>query len=230
MKKFLLVFLVIVVIIGAGVLYLFQPRSLGISYTPADLENAHKKLLVIYEALPTDAPANKTLIVSGAHPIDQTFTSAELSALADTRSREYAYFPFRNVQIRVNTDGTVEGSATINYSDAVRYLTAFGVSRSDIAEGTAKFKIPNANLPVYLKASGIIAKNQSQIAVAQVQIAHIPVPLDLINKYVPALNDFIGKIITSRQPSYNIEKLDVLGGNVHFVGTAPDKEQAVKSL
>ena len=138
MKAILLFLLTIVVLIGGGVWYLLQPKSLGVSYTPADLASIYKKVGVTFEQLPAGSPSGKSLIVSGSHPVNQTFSSEELSAAADNRSREYAYFPFRRVQIRVNADGSVEGSATVNYSDVVRYLVALGVSSSDIAEGAKK--------------------------------------------------------------------------------------------
>ncbi len=51
-----------------------------------------------------------------------------------------------------------------------------------------------------------------------------------MTQYGPALNGLIDSIIRSRQPSYNIQKLDVENGMVRFVGSAPDKEQAVKKL
>lgn len=230
MKKILLFFLGILVLIGSGIFYLLQPISLGISYTPADLASIYKKLNVSFEPLPAGTPANISLIVSGSHPVDQTFSSKELTAAADNRSRQYAYFPFRHVQIKVNADESVEGSAMVNYSDAVRYLIALGVSSEDIAKGTKKFNIPNASLPVYLKVSGSIANNKSGITVHQAQIARISIPNNLVNEYAPALNEFVDSIIRTRQPSYNIQKLNVENGNVHFVGAAPDKEQAVKNL
>ncbi len=230
MKKILLFLLGIVVLIGGGVWYLLQPRNLGISYTPADLSSMYKKVGVTFEPLPAGVAPNKSLIVSGSHPVDQTFTSSELTAAIDNRHSEYAYFPFRHVQIRVNADGSVEGSATVNYSDAVRYLVALGVSSEDIAEGAKKFTIPNANLPVYLKVSGSIAGNTSRITVQEAQIARIAIPQNLVTQYAPALNGLIDSIIKARQPSVNIQKLDVENGNVHFVGSAPDKEQAVKNL
>ncbi len=230
MKTILLFLLGIVVLIGGGVWYLLQPRNLGISYSPADLASIYKKVGVVFEPLPAGTPPGKSLIVSGSHPVDQTFSSAELTAAIDNRSSQYAYFPFRHVQIRVNADGSVEGSATVNYSDAVRYLVALGVSSKNIAEGAKKFTIPNANLPVYLKVNGSIAGNTSRIMVEQAQIARISVPQDLVTQYGPALNGLIDTIIKSRQPSVNIQKLDVENGTVHFVGSAPDKEQAVKNL
>lgn len=230
MKKILFLFSGIIVLIGGGVWYLLQPKSLGISYTPSDLASMYRKLNVAFEPLPAGAPANKTLIVSGSHPVDQTFSSEELTAAADNRSAQYAYFPFRHVQIKVNADGSVEGAATVNYSDAVRYLVALGVSSNDIAEGAKKFNIPNANLPVYLRVSGSVADNKSRITVHQAQIARINIPQNLVDEYAPALNGLIDSIIRDRRPSYNIQTLDVENGRVHFAGTAPDKEQAVKNL
>lgn len=218
------------VLIGAGAWYLFQPKNLGVTYASADLESIYKKVHVVFEALPAGTPVGKSLVLIGSHPVDATFTSSELTAGADNRSSQYAYFPFRHVQIRVNTDGSVEGSATVNYADAVRYLVALGVSSDDIAEGAKKFNIPNANLPVYLKVSGSVINNKSNITVQQAQIARIPIPESLITQYTPALNGLIDSIVRSRQPSYTIQKLDVENGSVHFVGSAPDKEQAVKSL
>lgn len=230
MKKFLLFLLGVVVLGGFGIWYVMQPRSLGVAYTPADLSSIYKKVGVTFEPLSAGTPVGRSLVLIGAHPVDATFTSAELTAGADNRSREYAYFPFRNVQIRVNTDGSVEGSATVNYSDAVRYLEALGVSSEDIADAAKKFNIPNASLPVYLKVTGSVTNNKSSIRVEAAQIARISVPQDLVNQYGPALNGLVDSIIRDRQPSYNIQKLSVENGNVHFVGNAPDKEQAVKSL
>lgn len=228
MKKFLLFLLVITILIVAFVVYLSRPTSLGVSYTPADLASIYKKINVSFEALADGAPVNKSLIFSGSHPVDETFSSEEITAAADNRSNQYVYFPFRDVQIKVNPDGSVEGSATVNYSDAVEYLVALGVSSQDIAEGAKKFNIPNASLPVYLKVSGSVVNNISSINVHEAKIARINVPKNLVNEYAPALNGFIDSIIKSRQPSYNIQKLNVENGKVHFVGTAPDKEQAAR--
>lgn len=229
MKKFLFIILILITLLAAAGWYLLQPKTLGVSYTQKDLEQAKQKVGVAFAPLPADQAATKTIIVSGAHPVDQNFTSAELTAAANNRHNDYAYFPFRNVQIRVNQDGSVEGSGTINYQDAVNYLTTLGVSADAIAEGTAKYKIPNTNLPVYLKASGAITNNDSQINFAAASIANIAVPENLIKEFQPAVNSLIESVIKSRQPSYNIAKLEVINGQVHFLGTAPDTEMALKT-
>lgn len=229
--KFILSFLVIFAfLVGGAFFYLTRPKDLGIKYTEKDLKSIYSKLNVKFESLPTNSGTGKTLIVSGAHPVDQYFTSQELTAGADNRQKQYAYFPFKNVQIRINSDGSVEGSAVVTYNDAVNYLMALGVSSGDIAEAAAKFKVPKANLPVYLKASGSITNNASNITISSATIANIPVPQDLVNQYGPSINDLVESVIEERRPSYNIEKLEVVNGKVHFKGTSPDVEQAARSL
>lgn len=230
MKGCLIVILLILAVAGGGIWYFFQPKTLIAGYTQEHLDSANSKIGVAFEPLPSDAPTGKTLIVTGSHPVNQTFTSEELTALADNRHKTYAYFPFRNVQIQVHADGSVEGSATVTYRDAVDYLTVMGVSSKDIAQAAAKFKVPNASLPVYLKVSGNVTGNKSNITVESAQIAKITVPEGIVREYTPALNSFIESVIRQRQPSYTIDKLEVAGGQVHFVGSAPDREQAVKSL
>ncbi len=229
--KFIFSFLLILAIVVVGVFfYLRQPKNLGVTYNQADLKSIYGKLKVVFEPLPTNAGTEKTLIVSGAHPVDATFSSQELTAAADNRRKNYIYFPFRNVQIRVNSDGSVEGSGTVNFKDAVNYLVALGVSYQDIVKAAAKFKVPNADLPVYLKVSGTILNNLGHLSVQSVSIANIPVPQGLVNQYGPAINDLVESVIKDRQPSYNIEKLEVQNGKVHFKGTSPNIEQAARSL
>ena len=219
----------LIVLVGTAIAiwWLLQPTNLGVTYAAADREAFYQKLGIVFEALPKSE--SKTLVLSGTHRVDQTFTSAELSAAADNRSRQYAYFPFRNVQIRVNTDGTVEGSGTVRYTDAVRYLVALGVSSSDIEEAAKKFNIPAVDIPVYLKASGDITQNTSNITIHEAKIARISVPANLVQEYAPAINPLIDMIIKSRPPT-SIEKLEVTNGAVRVVGTAPNIERAVQRL
>lgn len=229
MKGCLTVLLFLVALLIVGVWYVFRPVALGVRYTAEDFAGAKQKLGVTYESLSPNI-TGKTLIVSGSHPVDKTFTSSELTALADNRYKDYAYFPFRNVQIRVNSDGSVEGSATVGFQDAVRYLVALGVSEQDVIEAAKKLNVPNATLPVYLKVSGSVINDTSNITVQGAKIANIPVPEAYVNQYGPGLNQLVDSVIKSRKPSYHIEKLEVVGGTVHFKGTSPDKEQAVTPL
>lgn len=55
MKKFLLFLISVIVLIGGGVWYFLQPKSLGVAYTPADLASIYKKVGVTFESLPAAA-------------------------------------------------------------------------------------------------------------------------------------------------------------------------------
>src|SRR3989338_5548941 len=230
MKKLLFILVFLVLLLAAAGFYLLKPKALGVTYGKQALASAKEKLAVTYAPLPADAGADKVLLVSDSHPVDQTFSSQELTALADNRQKDFPYFPFKNVQIRVNADGSVEGSATVNYQDAVNYLVALGVSQEVIAEGAAKFKIPPTDLPVYLKVSGSITENTSQIAVAAAKIANLNIPQSLVDQYGPALNGLVESVTKDRQLSYSIETLEVVNGQVHFLGTSPDQEMAARSI
>lgn len=230
MKKIFIILIIIFVLAGTGIFYLLRPRTLGVSFTAQDLTSFKNKINVTYQSLPTDTPLGRALIASGSHPVDQSFSSEEISAAADNRSEVYAYFPFHNIQIRVNNDGSVEGSATVNYKDAVNYLMSLGASSEDISKAAQKFKIPNADLPVYLKVSGEVENNVSRIDVLDAKIANIGVPQGLMDEYGPGLNELVEEVIKDRQPSYNIQKLEVVDGKVRFKGSSPDIEQAVGSM
>src|SRR3989344_934809 len=119
MKKLLLGLIFSAAIFAAAGWYLLKPKNLGANYSQKDLQQFTQKSGVTTSALPANAPAGKTIIFSGSHPVDQSFSGPELTAALNNRHNDYAYFPFRNVQIRINSDGSVEGSGTINYQDAV---------------------------------------------------------------------------------------------------------------
>ncbi|KKS45085.1 MAG: hypothetical protein UV09_C0049G0016, partial [Candidatus Gottesmanbacteria bacterium GW2011_GWA2_42_18] len=83
MKKFFIFLIVIFILAGAVIFYLLQPKTLGIRYTAADLQSIKGKIKISNEPLPTNSPIGQTLIVSGSHPVDASFTSEELTAIAD---------------------------------------------------------------------------------------------------------------------------------------------------
>lgn len=231
MRLIISLLLLFTIVFVGFVFYFSRPKNLGIKYTQEDLKSIYSKLNVKFEPLSKDVlKTGKTLIVAGSHPVDESFTSQELSAVIDNRYKQYVYFPFRNVQIKVNSDGSVEGSATITYNDAVNYLVALGVSYQDIVKAAAKFKVPKVSFPVYLKASGSILNNLGHIKIESANIANIPIPQNLVDQYGPSINDLVEDVIKERQPSYNIEKLEVVKGKVHFKGSSPDVEQAARSL
>ena len=238
MKKLLVVilllFIVVVSILGylgfvpivSSVFGSNKPKNLGIKYTLEDKKTAVEKLGIKYDQLSAKETAEKGLVLKGSHPVDKLLTSQELTALADTRQKQVALFPFKNVQIRINTDNTIEGSAILEFNTALNYLLTLGVPLEQINQAVDKFKILRGELPVYLKVSGEVANNSSNVTVKSAEIARIPIPQSLVNKYGPSLNNLVEDIISQRRPNHDIKSLKVENGQVHFVGSSPDEELA----
>lgn len=238
MKKILFFFLIVFI----GIVFLFgylgfipglstllgadKPKDLGIKYNDQTKKSAVSKLDVVFEQLPKSS-TNKSLELTGSHAVDQVFSSEELTALADTRQSQYKYFPFKQVQIRVNSDGSVEGSAILEFNTALSYLQTMGVSIEQVNTAVDKLKIIRGNLPVYLKGFGEVINNESRITIQSAQIARINVPQGYINTYGPAVNTLVDKVISSRRPNYDVQSLKVENGKIHFVGSSPDKEYAI---
>lgn len=237
MKKLLVIILLplILIILVLGYLGLVpglaavfgsnRPRDLGIKYSDKDQKTAVEKLQVKYGQLSPSA-TSKDLVLKGSHPVDKSFTSQELTAMADTRQKQFALFPFKNVQIKINADGTVEGSAKLEFNTALNYLQTLGVSLEQINTAIDKFKILKGELPVYLKVSGTVVNNTSNIVVKTAEIARIPIPQSLVSQYGPSLNNLVEDILYQRKPYYDIKSLKVENGKVHFVGSSPDEEWA----
>lgn len=202
-----------------------KPKDLGVKYSVEDKTNAVEKLAVKYGQLSSGA-AEKGLVLKGFHPVDKTFTSSELTALADTRQKQFSLFPFKNVQIKINQNGTAEGSGVLEFNTAVDFLQGLGVSLGQINQAVDKLKILRGEIPVYLKVSGDVSNNVSNISVKSAEISKIKVPQTLINLYGPRINDLVEEIVSQRKPHYDIKSLKVEDGKVHFVGNSPDEEWA----
>ena len=202
-----------------------KPKDLGIKYSDSDKTTAVEKLQVKFSQLSPNAK-EKGLVLKGFHPVDKTFSSQELTALADTRQKQFGLFPFKNAQIKINKDGTAEGSAVLEFNTAVDFLQDLGVSLKQINQAVDKFKILKGEIPVYLKVSGDVSNNVSNIAVKSVEISKIRVPQPLVNLYGPNLNNLVEDVIAKRKPHYGIKSLKIEDGKVHFNGTSPDEEFA----
>src|SRR3989344_9055894 len=238
MKKLLVVilllFIVVVSILGylgfvpivSSVFGSNKPKNLGIKYTLEDKKTAVEKLGIKYDQLSAKETAEKGLVLKGSHPVDKSLTSQELTALADTRQKQFALFPFKKVQIRVNPDGTVEGSGILEFNTALNFLQTLEVPLGEVNKAIDKFKILRGELPVYLKVSGEVVNNISNLAVKSAEIARIPIPQALVSQYGPSLNSLVEDIVSQRKPHYDIKSLKVEEGKIHFVGSSPDEECA----
>lgn len=131
-----------------------KPLDLGIKYTKEDFDAAHGRSGVNYEELKDAKGAESSISFSGSHDVNTSWTSEEMTALLN--DRPWKYWPISKVQLRINSDNTVEMSGIINSVKLKGYAQAIGVSaavadRTNLLPGEAAF---------YLKGSASLSDNQ----------------------------------------------------------------------
>jgi len=192
MKKSLKVLLVVVVglvLVGVIILGMLgfipglstllganRPRDLGVTYTEADYAAARSKSQLEYEALPSDTSVEQSLQRSGTRPVTATWSSAELSALMN--DRPWRYWPIKDVQLRVNNDGTAELSGVVMRDKLPGYGAAIGVPQA-VIDTVVKFLPPNPAF--YVKAKTSLTNNQvSDFDVQSVYLGKLSIPVDTL--------------------------------------------------
>lgn len=252
MKKFFFFILILLLILAGiggyfglipGVSALFgsdKPRNLGVNYTEIDLSSGRTKAPIIYETT-TNGAVWQT---SGSIPIDTEITSQELTAIMN--NKKGAYYPYKNVQVKFNADGSGEISATLIKSRLPLYGSTFDAPK--IAVDFAMKVLPD-NPVVYLKGKATLVDNKVGLFEPQrFEIGRIPLPvgmfLSLAPKLIPeayALDvsqfselskienkraliiDFINSRL-SAIPGFYAKSAKMTENKLLFEGTLPEKE------
>lgn len=194
--KLFLIFLVLIILAPVAVLgylgfipglsSLFgadKPRDLGIKYTEADRTTARAKSQIEYVALPAGTTIPGGWQTSGSREVSAEFTSAEITALMN--NRPWKYYPYRNVQVKFNADGSGEISGILIKSRVPQYGASFGAP-------TEAIEFINRLLPTepafYVKGRASLVNNQVALFEPQVfEIGRVPMPLEMILSFAPGL-------------------------------------------
>lgn len=191
MKAFKVILIILLVIVVAIVLFLGylgyvpglsaifgsnKPRDLGVSYTEADRSSARAKSQIEYKELPANTPAEQSLVRSGSRAVTANFSSAEITALMN--NRPYKDWPYKDVQMKFNADGTVEVSGRLIKSRVAGYCASIGVSK-EVAEKIVQY-LP-ADPVYYVKSKAALSNNQvSVLEPSTVEIGRMSIPLNWI--------------------------------------------------
>lgn len=158
----------------SNILGVNKPKNLGIKYTQEDLLAARSKSQISYEVLP--AGSTTTSQFSGERQVSKSFTSAEITA--SLNNQPWVDYPYKNVQVKFNADGSGEISGNIIKDKFPGYMNAIGVPQvaTDLA---MKFLPPDPAFYVKIKAS--LTNNQISVFEPQIfQIGKLSVPLNLL--------------------------------------------------
>ena len=253
MKTLIKIFLIALIIILGGIAYFFfafkttNPRDLGISFSQADWESGRAKSQIAYEELNTDTTTT-TWKTFGTREVNTVFSSQETTAIMNNKPG--VYYPYRNIQVKFNADGTGEISGNLDKSRIPTYAQTFDAPQQAV-DLVMKF-LPE-NPAFYLKGRATLVNNQVGIfEPMKLEIGRVSIPLGpiLADKgltkpvYAIDLNGLINEIsgISNKEQliiDFINSRLAMIEGfyarDAHFeenrliyVGTLPEKEATVR--
>ena len=147
------------------------PRDLGIKYTEKDLKSAYAKVNGNFIDLPASSSPIDSLIFSGSANINSQLSNEEMTALAN--SGKWIYRPTKDVQIRVNNDGTVEASGILVKKNLAKMAEAYGYSGDDIKKMDNAIAAVPGNPRFYVKGTASITNNNVNLNVQEAEIGRI---------------------------------------------------------
>jgi len=201
-----------------------KPKDLGIIITPEDSKKAQEKSGVRLIELPKDTSIANSYLLEGQRSASFSFDSKEGTAIIN--NRPWKYYPFSNLQLRINPDGTAEISGMVNMNLFMNYAQALGYSTTDIDKALDEYHIPKINMPFYAKGSAGIIENKVFFNVTSLEAGRIPVPSSILSSNKGRIESFVQDVV-NKQKGFSAKKLVVENGKIVFDGTLPEKESVV---
>lgn len=204
-----------------------RPRDLGVQYNAVDRQQYMSKSGVRFEpkrpssngAVPLErsVPAPETQDPDEPRWIDTSFTQEELSAVLNQDAPQW--LPLREMQLRLSND-TVELSGLLETGKVPRFLNRLrrrGTNEADLAR-IADYvdKLPT-HVPVYVKATGAVRNAQLDLALQEVEVGRLRLPLETLAERVPtSLRETV-----KRTDHFAIDSAIPQDGSLAFSGILP---------
>lgn len=213
---------ILVIVVAANMIISPPAKNLGVDWTQEDAVSAGVKLGRERGELPITENPVESVRFEGSHPVDQSFTSEELTATANTR--DYAYQPAKNVQIKINDDGTGEVSGKIIVANIIPFGQAFGIKNEKAEQVVRDYaaKLP-INPTFYVKGTPKVVNNKAQFEAEEMKIGSFDITDRLSESQI---NRVVEQNIQG-VPGLNVNELTIENGELHFDGSYPDKSMYV---
>ncbi|PKN02684.1 hypothetical protein CVU76_01440 [Candidatus Dojkabacteria bacterium HGW-Dojkabacteria-1] len=231
MKKILLfVLIIILIVVGLGYLALsgkvpsltnaaLKQVELGVRETPDEIYSFYDDIGYVNN-LKGETPKSGELVFEGGIELDHTFTQSEINSWIAGWEKDWSDLPFKNSQIRINGDGTVEASSSISIPVAESFAKMLGYTQEDINKAKTYLKYIPDPLPLYAKGRASITENNAIYDIESLKIGGYTVPNSLNNSLADLLENITAK--TRELSSYtNVKEAIVTSEGVKFVGTVP---------
>jgi len=246
---FSLIFLIIIIVAVAYFSFnTTKPRNLGITYTPADLTSGRDKSQIKYDLISQAESSGSPWLPYGQRQVDTSFSSSEITAIMN--SKPGIFYPYKNVQVKFNADGSAEISGQLIKSRIPIYASTFDCPK--IAVDIVMRFLPE-NPVFYLKGKASLVENKVDVfQPLKFEIGRIPMPLNLIlasysfpqPAYALDLDGLISEISTvtnkrqiiidfinsrlSNVPGFYAQKADFSDNQLNYQGTLPEGERIVQ--
>lgn len=238
-KKIILIILFILIIVGIwffGSLFgLFSPKDLGVRYTQADYKSILKKagLEVVFEGKTgndldsyIDSTKNERLYIKDYNFTfsdyqHKTFVVTPSEATAFLNKFAPSFFWFKNMQVKVLADGTMEQSSTVDIAKLKVDLYA------DVAKDIP-VPLPS-KVNVYSKGVFTVTDNKLTLQPKQILLGAVPLPkkymegnnLSVFSRYAERIYNVV--------PGFKVNSFKADGkGNFSFDGIIPQKVTVTK--
>lgn len=186
-----------------------QPRDLGATHTPADLETANQKFR--QQIVPPEADPNAQLRAAEIMSVDATLTPAEFAAHLE------AMHPVSDVQLKLDPNGTFEASGRIVTSRIPAFARTVGFGEADIPKVmTSINRFTLGDPPFYLKGRGQITADRATAAFEKIELGRFDGTTWLNDPIIQYAADLLDQV-----PGLEVESLTVENGNIRFKGTTP---------
>jgi hypothetical protein len=223
-----------VLIVGAAGVYFFlpgmsRPVDLEIRSSRESYESAMKKLLIIKDESPVSGKAEEYSITYGApQNVDTSLTSEELTSFFN--ENRPPYYAVKNVQVRINDDGSIEASGTLDTNYVFDIMLNGRYSKKDAQSAMPMLGLIPDNINIYFKAEGGVEDNQVEnLQVDSVSVMGIPIPMSLINDNMSFITNTLDNYISSecsRVGAY-ISSIKTENGEISFEGSLPSSVERI---
>lgn len=160
-----------------------KPRDLKVRYSEENRLAARAKSKIEYGELPADTLDSVSLVRTGSRSVKFEMTSSEATSLMN--NRPWKYFPYSNVQVKFNGDGSAEVSGIILKDRMPGYGAFIGLPKEAL-DFAMKF-LP-VNPVFYLKMKASLVNNQVAIFEPQAfEIGRIPLPVSAFLSFAPKI-------------------------------------------
>jgi hypothetical protein len=223
LKKFKVLYIIvgIIVLIVAGfVLANTMPKNLGVGYTKADLNSVNTKLGITYNSLQSSNIPTQSLKIEGSKPLNTQVTQSELTALLNQPSKQWKNYPVKNVQFKINNDGTVEVTGKILASRVNDYAKATNMPTKYTDLVADKINLVPVNPSFDYKGTYEIQNGKVVGDLTELKVGQLAVPKD----WTDSNKDFITGFVEDRINSagMKVDNAKFVDGKLDIQGTIPE--------